>query len=128
MQRICDKAVRDDSSSLEFVPDGFFTREGLYVWHEDYFDHDAGHWDDDDEDNFFDWYESYKKLKAQKAKIKKRVNACYLAPIKILGLVHVRRRKKKKKKKNGNIMRINIGLFVSDDQMQKYSDPKRITK
>ena len=47
------------------------------MWHDDYFDDDGGHWDDDDDDDniFFEWYDGYKKGKAQKTKIKKRVNA-----------------------------------------------------
>ena len=71
-QGICDKAVRDDSSSLQFVPDWFVARERLYMWHDDYFDDDGVHWDDD-EDKFFEWYDGYKKRKAQKAKIKKEL-------------------------------------------------------
>ena len=74
MQEIRDKAVKDDSSFLQFVPDWFVTREGLYMWYDDYYDDDGGHWDDDkDEDNFFEWYDAYKKRKAQKAKIKKEL-------------------------------------------------------
>ena len=72
-QGICDKAERDDSSSLQFVPDWFVTREGvIYMWHDDYYD-DGGQWNDDDEDKFFDWFDGYKKGKAQKAKIKKEL-------------------------------------------------------
>ena len=39
------------------------------MWHGDYYDGDGGHWDDDDdddEDKFFEWYDGYKKWKAQK--------------------------------------------------------------
>ena len=47
------------------------------MWHDDYYDDDGGHWDDDDdddnEDKFFEWYNGYKKRKAQKAKIKKEL-------------------------------------------------------
>ena len=38
---MCDKAVRDDSSSLQFVPDWFVTREGIDMWHDDYYDDDV---------------------------------------------------------------------------------------
>ena len=57
MQEIRDKAVRDHSSFLQFVPDWSVTRQGLYMWHDDYYDDDGGHWDDDDddEDKFFEW-------------------------------------------------------------------------
>ena len=68
MQGICDKAVRDDFCSLQSVP------AVCSLWHDDYYDDDSGHWDDDDdEDKFFDWYDGYKKLKAQRAKIKKEL-------------------------------------------------------
>ena len=75
-QEMCDKAVRDDSSSLQFVPDWFVKREGLYIWHEDYYDNDGGHCvddDDGDKDKFFDWYDGYKKRKAQKTSIKEEL-------------------------------------------------------
>ena len=112
MQVICDKAVRDDPSSLQYVPDWFVTREGVDMWHGDYYDDDGNHWDDNDnEGKFFEWYDGYKKQKAQKASIK-RVNTDCLASIKTLGLVYVRRRKKRNRK----IMEVNIGLFVSGDQ------------
>ena len=53
---ICDKAVRDDSSSLQFVPDWFVTREGVDMWHDDNYDNDSDHWDNDNnEDKFFEW-------------------------------------------------------------------------
>ena len=66
--------MKDDSSSLQFVPDWFVTREGVDVWYDDNYDDDGGHWDDDDdEDKFFEWYNGYKKRKAQKAKIKKEL-------------------------------------------------------
>ena len=41
----------------------------------------------DDDDEIIEWHDGYKKLKAQKAQIKKRVNAYCLAPIKMVGLV-----------------------------------------
>ena len=47
------------------------------MWYDDYYDDDdddGGHWDDDnDEDKFFEWYDGYKKRKAQKAKIKEEL-------------------------------------------------------
>ena len=44
------------------------------MWHDDYYDDDDGHWDNDDnEDKFFEWYDGYKKRKAQKTKIKKEL-------------------------------------------------------
>ena len=56
---MCDDAIGDDSSSLQCVPDWFVTREGVDMWYDDYYD-------DDSEDKFFEWYESYKKQKAEK--------------------------------------------------------------
>ena len=52
-QGICDRAVRDDPSSLQYVPDWFVTREGVAMWYDDseYCDFD----------NFFKWYNGYKK-------------------------------------------------------------------
>ena len=71
---MCDQAVKYDSSSLQFVPDWFVTREGLHMWYDDYYYDDGDHWDnDDDEDKFFNWYEGYKKHKVQKASIKKEL-------------------------------------------------------
>ena len=70
---MCDKAVRDDSSSLQFVPDWFVTREGVDMWHDDYYDDDGDHWDDDNEDEFLEWYEVCKIRKAEKAKIKEEI-------------------------------------------------------
>ena len=44
------------------------------MWYDDYYDDDDGHWDNDDnEDKFFEWYDGYKKRKAQKTKIKKEL-------------------------------------------------------
>ena len=50
-----DKAVWEDSSSLQYVPDWFITREWVDMWYDDYYDDDGGHWNDDnDEDKFFE--------------------------------------------------------------------------
>ena len=66
-QEMWDRGVKDDSSSLQFVPDWFVTRQGLYMWHDYCYD------DDDDKDKLFEWYDGYKKRKAQKAQIKKEL-------------------------------------------------------
>ena len=88
-QEMCGKAVKYDSSSLQFVPDWFVTREWMWMWYDDYYNYDGDHLNDDnDEDKFFEWYDEYKKPRAQKATIKEEY--C-LAPIKLLGLVYVRR-------------------------------------
>ena len=73
-QKMYDQAVKEDSSSLQFVPDWFVTREWMWMWYDDYYDDDGDHWDnDDDEDKFFEWYDGYKKRKAQKASIKEEL-------------------------------------------------------
>ena len=71
---MCDQAVKEDSSFLQFLPDWFVTREWMWMWYDDYYDDDGDHWDnDDDEDKFFEWYDGYKKRKAQKASIKEEL-------------------------------------------------------
>ena len=60
---MCDKTLKDDSSSLQYAPDWFVTREGVDMWYDD------SEYCDDDEDNFFKWYDRHKKRKAQKASI-----------------------------------------------------------
>ena len=58
---MCDKAVKNDPSFLEFVTDWFVRRECMWMWYDDY-DDDADHWDNEnDEDKFFEWYNVYKK-------------------------------------------------------------------
>ena len=59
-QKMCEKEVKDNSSSLHFVPDWFVTQEEIKMWH-----------DDDVYAMIIEWYEGYKKCKAQKALIKK---------------------------------------------------------
>ena len=71
-QKMCDKAVRDDSSSLQYVPDWFVTQQQMDVWYDDdYCYHD---------DEIIEWYDGYKKPKAQKASIKEEPlqNICLL--------------------------------------------------
>ena len=65
-QEMCDKAVEEDPCALEFVPDWFVTHQQVKIWHynDDY---------DDDDDEIIEWYNGYKKRKAQKAKIKEEL-------------------------------------------------------
>ena len=86
-KEMCDKAVKDNPFSMQFVPDWFVTKDCVYMWYDDYYDDDGNnwdddgyydvdsdHWDDDDnEDKFFEWYDGYKKRKAQKAWIKEEL-------------------------------------------------------
>ena len=64
-QKMCDKAAKDDPSSLQFLPDWFVTQQQMDVWYDDKY------WDHDDE--IIQWCKSYKKRKAQKAKIKEEL-------------------------------------------------------
>ena len=66
---ICDDAAWRDPSYLQFAPDWFVTRENTALWH----DCLASEYCHNDEDNFFKWYEGYKKQKAQKASIKEEL-------------------------------------------------------
>ena len=43
MQEICDKAVKEDPSSLQYVPGWFITREWMWMWYDDYYDDDGDH-------------------------------------------------------------------------------------
>ena len=64
-QKICDKAVKDDSCSLVFAPDWFVSKQQIKSWH-----------DDDDfynDDDIIEWYSGYQKRKAQKPKIKEQL-------------------------------------------------------
>ena len=60
-QGMCHKAVWEGSSSLQYVPYWFVTREGVYMWHDDYYDDDGDYLvpSGDDDDKFFKWYSYY---------------------------------------------------------------------
>ena len=64
-KKMCDKAVKDDPSSLRFVPDWFVTQQQIDVWY------DNDDWYHDNE--IIEWYNGYRKQKAQKAKIKEEL-------------------------------------------------------
>ena len=67
-QEMCDKAGKENSSSLEYVPNYFVTREQMWMCYDDYYDDDGDdHWDDENKDRFLDWYEGYQKRRGQKA-------------------------------------------------------------
>ena len=65
-QDMCDKAGKDDFLSLQYVPDWFVTQGQVKIWHDDSEYHD-------DDDEVIEWYDGYKKRKAQKAKIKEEL-------------------------------------------------------
>ena len=50
---------------MQFVPDWFVTEQQIKIWH------DSDNWHDDDE--LIEWYDGYKKRKAQKEKIKEEL-------------------------------------------------------
>ena len=53
---MCDKTVKDDCYSLQFVPDWFVTQQQLKIWHHD-----------DDYCNYderVEWHNGYQKRKA----------------------------------------------------------------
>ena len=63
-QEMCSQAVRNNRAVF-FVPDWFDSQQQLDVGHDDdYWYHD---------DDIIEWYESYKKRKAQKISIKKEL-------------------------------------------------------
>ena len=62
---MCDKTVRDYLFSLQFVPDVFVTQQQIDKW----YDNDYVY----DDNEMIEWYEDYKKRKAQKAKIKEEL-------------------------------------------------------
>ena len=89
-QEMCDKAIKDDSSFLQLLSNWFITKEWIDMWYDDY-DDNGDHWDDDvdywygdhcddggdywddDKDTFFEWYDGYRKPKAQKTSIKEEL-------------------------------------------------------
>ena len=40
---MCDKAIKEDPSSLQYVPGWFITREWMWMWYDDYYDDDGHH-------------------------------------------------------------------------------------
>ena len=65
MQKMCNDVEQRASYSLRFVPDWFVTQEQLEIWN-DGDDYCIG-------DEIIEWYKRYKKLRAQKAKIKEEL-------------------------------------------------------
>ena len=62
---MCDDAIKEDPSPLQFVPDWFVTQQQWDIWYDDEYWY---HYDE-----IIEWYKGYKKLKAQKAKIKEEL-------------------------------------------------------
>ena len=70
---MCDKAVKEDSSSLVCVLDWFITQGQIKILHDGY--------GDDGNNDIIGWHDGYQKRRAQKAQIE-----CF-ASIKMLGLM-----------------------------------------
>ena len=66
---MCNKALRDQFFSLEYISDWFVTQQQVKIWHDDDEYHDDDD-DDDDNDRLINWYDGYQRCKAQKAQIK----------------------------------------------------------
>ena len=64
-QKMCDDAVRKGLFSLRDIPDWLLTWEQIQLWHDD-----DEHCDDDKP---VEWYDGYKKWKAQKTSIKEEL-------------------------------------------------------
>ena len=105
-QKICDKAVKGDLYLLLLVPDWFVTQKQLKIWHDD------DEYCDDDE--FVEWYNRYKKRKAQKIQIKKELMPIAWHPSSWWNWCVPEDEKKRKK-----ICGHKHGLFVSGDRIQK---------
>ena len=64
-QEMCNKAFWEDTISLQYIPDWFVTQQQVKLWY-----------DTDDycnDDKLIEWYDGYKKRKAQKAKVKEEL-------------------------------------------------------
>ena len=70
-QKMCDKVVRDQFFSLEYVSDWFVTHQQVKIRHDDEYHDDDD--DDDDDDRLIKWYDGYKKCKSQNAQIEKEL-------------------------------------------------------
>ena len=64
-KEMCNEAVRRKPWLLEYEPDWLVTQEQVKIWHgDDYYCND---------NKIVEWYEGYKKRKAQKAQIKEEL-------------------------------------------------------
>ena len=65
MQQMCDKVVGDYLFFLQLVPDWFVTKQQVDIWYDDNYVYN--------DNEMIEWYEGYKKRKAQKATIKEKL-------------------------------------------------------
>ena len=106
---MCDKAIKDDPSSLQFVPDWFVSQQQLDVWYDDLY------WYNDDD--ITECYEGYKKPKAQKPKIKEEFLSIAWHPSRYLDWCVPKDEKKRQK----NYWH-KKWVFLFDEQAQNFSD------
>ena len=113
-QGMCEKSVEKYPLILIFVPDWFVIPGQVKVWH------DHNYYCDDDE--IIEWYDGYKKQKAQKAQVKKELMPIAWHPLKWWNCCVPEDGKKDRK-----VVGLNIDLFVPDEWIKKHFDPKRST-
>ena len=70
---MCDDAVWGDPSLLQYVSDWFVTQQQIKIWY------DYDNYCNDDE--VIEWYDGYKKRKAQKEEIKKELMSIAWHPL-----------------------------------------------
>ena len=102
-QDMYDKAVQNKPLLLKYVPDWFVTQQQLKLWDDHCID-----------DGYIKWYNEYKKQKTQKALIKEEFK-----PIAWHSSRYWDWCMSEDEKGDRSIVGINIGLFVSDDQILK---------
>ena len=90
-REMCDKVVTHDPYTLQYVPDQFVTQQQAKIQYDD-----VNPYNDDKLTGCL------LKTQGQESKNRRRVNAYCLAPIRMVGLVHVRRREKKRQKNCGS--------------------------
>ena len=107
-QKMCDTVVMKDSLLLRYVLYWFVTQKQLKIWHED---------DQYCNDKLIiRWYNKHKEQKAQKASIKDKLLPIAWHPSRYCDWCM----SEDEKKRNTKVMMINIGLFMSDDQIKKF--------
>ena len=109
-QEMYDKVVKDDPSSLWFVPDWLVTQQQIKLWHDD---NRPIRWRYHD-DEIIEWYDGYKKRKAQKASIKKELMPITWHPSRYWDWCM-----SEDEKRDKTIMDINMDFFISCDRIQK---------
>ena len=96
------------------------------MWHDDCYDDDGNHWDNDDhEDKFFGCYDGYQKHQAQKASIKEELMPITWHPSRYWDWCMLEDEKKKKQKNYGHKHRSFLYLMT---EYKKRFDLKKNNK